>query len=264
MYEDRIFQFETHLDRLYASAKALAFRNVHSREEIIRAVFATLAANGMRDSTHIRLTLTRGEKATSSMNPNFNIYGCTLIVLAEWKPVVSVATYDNSKGITLVTASQRRNPPSCLDSKIHHNNLLNNIIPKIQANLAGAADALMLDLDGFVAETNATNVFAVQHGGTLLTPTAVACLPGVTRGLVIRLCRDLGIPIEVRRVSLAEFHSADEVFTTGTMGEITPVVEIDGRAIGAGVPGPMVRRISEAFRELTEEPAMYTPLPESL
>ena len=196
------------------------------------------------------------------MNPNFNIYGCTLIVLAEWKPVVSVATYDNSKGITLVTASQRRNPPSCLDSKIHHNNLLNNIIPKIQANLAGAADALMLDLDGFVAETNATNVFAV-HGGTLLTPTAVACLPGVTRGLVIRLCRDLGIPIEVRRVSLAEFHSADEVFTTGTMGEITPVVEIDGRAIGAGVPGPMVRRISEAFRELTEEPAMYTPLPES-
>ena len=119
------------MQRLFASAKALAFKNVHTKEEIFRAVFATLAANGMRDATHIRLTLTRGEKTTSSMNPNFNVYGCTLIVLAEWKPVISVATYDNAEGVSLVTASQRRNPPSCLDSKIHHNNLLNNVILKM-------------------------------------------------------------------------------------------------------------------------------------
>ena len=139
--------------------------------------------------------------------------------------------------------------------------LLNNILPKIQANLAGAADAVMLDLEGFVAETNATNMFAVR-GGVVLTPTAVACLPGVTRGLVIGLCRELGVPIEVRQVSLAEFHSADEVFTTGTMGELTPVVEIDGRTIGAGVPGPMVAKLSASFKELTERPELFTPLPE--
>jgi branched-chain amino acid aminotransferase group I len=252
IYRGKVFKFERHLRRLYDSAKAMAFANVHTPAEIREAVTQTLAVNGMRDDAHIRLTLSRGEKTTSSMNPNFNAYGCTLIVLAEWKPVVSPATYDNAAGIALITAANRRNPPSCVDSKIHHNNLINNILPKIQANAAGAADAIMLDLDGFVSETNATNLFLAK-GGVLLTPHADHCLPGITRETVIALAARLAIPFVERRISLAEFHAADEVFTTGTMGELSPVTRIDGRTIGDGAPGAITRRLQTVFATLPDE-----------
>jgi len=276
VYDGKVFMLERHLKRLFASAKALDFKNVHTKDEITAALFTTLAANGMRTDAHVRLTLSRGEKTTSSMNPKFNVFGTTLIVLAEWKPVVSVATYDNRSGVALVTGSQRRNPPMCLDSNIHHNNLLNNILPKIQANLAGAADALMLDVDGYVAETNGCNVFCVVSEESegkpprpvVLTPTVDHCLPGVTRELVIALCSQasgasLGIArCEVRRVSLAEFHAADEVFMTGTMGELTPVVRIDGRTIGQGTPGPLHARLAAAFRTMVATRTdLSTPLP---
>ena len=247
VYDGKVFKLERHLRRLFKSAKALGFENVHSKEEVIEAIFRTLAANGMRDGAHMRLTLTRGEKCTSSMNPKFNVYGTTLIILAEWKPTEGATTYDNTKGISLITASTRRNSPSTVDSKIHHNNMINNILPKIEANLAHAADALMLDLDGFVSETNATNVFMVDDS-VLITPHADHCLPGITRETVINLAAELGIPCEVRRVSLAEFHSADEVFTTGTMGELTPVKMIDGRNIGTGQRGPVTARLQEAYK----------------
>ena len=138
VYRGRIFKLDRHIRRLHESARAMGFKGVHSAEQVKHALFTTLAANGMRDDVHIRLTLSRGDKTTSSMNPKFNAFGCTLIVLAEFKPVVSVATYDNSKGVSLITAAGRRNPPMCVDSKIHHNNLINNILPKIQANIAGA------------------------------------------------------------------------------------------------------------------------------
>uniref|UniRef100_A0A6U4DUP7 Branched-chain-amino-acid transaminase n=2 Tax=Phaeomonas parva TaxID=124430 RepID=A0A6U4DUP7_9STRA len=265
VYDGRIFKFEAHLDRLFDSARAMDFKDCHTREEVRDAVIETLAANGMRDGVHIRLTLTRGEKTTSSMNPMFNVFGTTLIVLAEWKPVVSVATYDNKKGVSLITATQRRNPPMCVDSKIHHNNLINNILPKIQANLAGAADALMLDIHGFVAETNATNVFLVKRGA-VHTPTGDACLPGITRGTVLRLARELGYEVYERNISLAEFHAADEVFTTGTMGELTPVTTIDGRRIGdpeLDAAGPVTRDLQQHYARLpAERPEMSVPLPE--
>jgi len=164
VYRGKILSLDKHLRRLFKSAKALGFDNVHTQEEIKEAIFRTLAANGMRDAAHMRLTLTRGEKCTSSMNPKFNVYGTTLIILPEWKPTEGATTYDNTAGIALITASQRRNPPHTVDSKIHHNNLINNILPKIQANLAGCADALMLDIEGFVCETNATNLFMVDDG----------------------------------------------------------------------------------------------------
>ena len=260
VYSGRVFKLERHLKRLFKSAKALGFENVHTKEEVIEAVFRTLAANGMRDGAHMRLTLTRGEKCTSSMNPKFNVYGTTLIILAEWKPTEGATTYDNTKGITLITASTRRNSPSTVDSKIHHNNMINNILPKIEANLANAADALMLDLDGFVSETNATNVFMVDDS-VLITPHADHCLPGITRETVIGLAAELGIPCEVRRVSLAEFHSADEVFTTGTMGELTPVTKIDGRVIGTGQRGPVTARLQEAYKTLPDRPGWSTELP---
>jgi protein-lysine N-methyltransferase EEF2KMT len=263
VYNGKVMHLDKHLQRLVRSAKALGFYEtgpVHSTDEIIEAIVRTLAVNGMRDGAHIRLTLTRGEKYTSSMNPKFNVYGTTLIVLAEWKPTEGKTTYDNSKGITLITASQRRNTPHTVDSKIHHNNLINNILPKIQANNAGAADAIMLDVDGFVSETNATNIFMVDDNGILLTPHADHCLPGITRATVLELAATLQIPWEERRVSLAEFHAAAEVFTTGTMGELTPVTTIDGRMIGNGAPGPITLRLQASYKQLTETCGF--PLPE--
>jgi len=239
VYDGRIAELEAHLDRLLESAHALAFDGTPGKDDIRQAVFETLQANGMRDGVHIRLTLTRGEKLSSGMNPRLNRSGPCLIVLAEWKPPVYGDT-----GIRLVTASTRRNTPQCLDSKIHHNNLLNNILACIEANVAGVDSALMLDIAGFVSETNDTNVFAVRRG-QVLTPHADSCLPGITRGLLLQLCRRNEIPAVERNISLTEMYNADEVFTTGTMGELTPVLEIDGRRIGEGKPGPMTRRLME-------------------
>ena len=253
VYDGRIFALERHLDRLFASAKALAFATVPSRDEVEAAIFATLAANGMRDGVHIRLTLTRGEKVTSGMSPELNRSGPCLIVLAEWKPPV----YDR-RGIRLVTSSWRRNPPQCLDSKIHHANLLNNVLAKIEANHAGADDAVMLDVEGYVAETNATNLFLVRRG-ELLTPAADHCLPGITRAIVLEIARAEGIPASERRVSLVELHTADEVFTTGTMGELAPVLLIDGRTIGSGAIGPLTRRLQQLFAERTAQEGRALP-----
>ncbi|VEU36019.1 unnamed protein product [Pseudo-nitzschia multistriata] len=261
VYNGRIMSLDKHLRRLFRSAKALGFENVHTKEEVTEAIFQTLAANGMRNDAHMRLTLSRGEKYTSSMNPVFNVYGTTLIILPEWKPTEGATTYDNTKGISLISASQRRNSPSTCDSKIHHNNMINNILPKIQANLAGCADAIMLDMDGYVSETNATNIFMVDDEGVLLTPHGDHCLPGVTRGTVLVLAKELGIPHEVRRVSLAEFHAAEEVFTTGTMGELTPVTNIDGRVIGTGVRGPITKQLQDAYKALPAKPEWSTEIP---
>lgn len=253
VYDGKVFALDAHLDRLLSSAHALRFEGAPSRDEVRNAVIETLTANGMYDEAHVRLTLTRGPKVTSGMSPAFNRAGCCLIVLAEWKPPV----YDGS-GIRLITSSVRRNSPAHLDSKIHHNNLLNNILAKIEADVAGAHDALMLDVHGFVAETNATNVFVVRTG-TLVTPNADACLPGITRWIVLELAAAGGLQAVERNVSLSEVYTADEVFTCGTMGELTPVLEVDGRTIGSGAPGPVTQRMRELFRERTRSEG--EPLP---
>ena len=194
------------------------------------------------------------------MNPKFNVYGTTLIILAEWKPTEGATTYDNTSGISLISASQRRNSLQVVDSKIHHNNMINNILPKIQANLAGCEDAIMLDLEGYVAGTNATNIFMVDDG-LLITPHADHCLPGITRASVLLLADELKIPCQVRRVSLAEFHAADEVFTTGTMGSLTPVTKIDGRVIGDGKRGPITAKLQDVYETLPERPGWATEIP---
>jgi len=244
VYRGRIAAFGAHLARLQNSAKTLAFAAVPSSDEVRAAVFETLKANDMRDETHIRLTLTRGEKITSGMNPRFNQSGCSLIVLAEWKPPV----YSDS-GIRVITASTRRNTPSCLDSKIHHNNLLNNILASIEANVAGANSAIMLDLHGFVSETNDTNLFMVRNG-VVCTPHADACLPGLTRQMILDICHDNEIPAAERNLSLTELYTADEVFTSGTMGELTPILEADGRIIADGTVGEMTLRLQTLHREV--------------
>jgi branched-chain amino acid aminotransferase len=245
LYQGRIFRLEQHLDRLVSSARALAFTHVPSREEIITEIRRTLEANGMYDGVHIRLTLTRGVKITSGMDPRLNQSGSTLIVLAEHKPPVY-----STGGLSLVTSSVRRFPPDCLDPKIHHNNLIQSILAKIEANVAGADDAVMLDMRGFIAETNATHLFIVD-GGRVLTPRVVACPEGITRAAVLELCRSNGIPCEERDLSLTEAYRADEVFCSGTMGELASVTLVDGRVIGDGTPGPMTQRLSALFREMT-------------
>jgi len=241
VYDGKIFQLEAHLDRLQASAHTMAFEGVPNRDEIKAAVFETLEANGMRDGVHIRLTLTRGPKVSSGMSPSMNRAGCCLIVLAEWKDLVY-----SREGIRLITASVRRNSPQTLDSKIHHNNLINNILAKIEADVAGVDDAVMLDLAGFLSETNATNIFLFRRM-ELHTPTADSCLPGITRGVVLALARGAGIPTYERNVSLSELYTADEAFTTGTAGELAPVLEVDGRTIGEGRPGPLTHRLQELY-----------------
>ena len=226
VYKEGVLHLDKHIDRLFASAKALAFEHVPTRDFVKSAIKQTLEANNMTEDTLMRITLSRGEKITSGMDPRLNQKGSCLIVLAEWKPLV----YDNDSGIRVITSTQRRNGPQFLDSKIHHNNLLNNILAKIQANFAGVDAGIMLDERGFVAELNDTNLFMVQDG-VLFTPFANACLHGITRGFVLELAKANDIPYQERNLSLVEFYNADEVFATGTMGELTPVKEIDGRAI---------------------------------
>jgi branched-chain amino acid aminotransferase len=245
VHHGRIFLLTEHLARLRRSAQALAFESVPSDEQIINEIRRTLAANAMTDGVHIRLTLTRGVKITSGMDPRLNQAGPTLIVLPEYKPPV----YDTT-GITLVTASIRRPPPDCLDAKIHHANLLPSILAKIEANVAGADDALMLDQRGFVAETNATNVFCVS-GGVLGTPTSAACPEGITRAAVLQLAFEAGIECAVGDYSLSQLYNADEVFVTGTMGGIAPAIRIDGRLIGTGRPGPVTGRLTDLLAGLT-------------
>ena len=228
------------------SAKAMAFDEIPSFDAMRAAIRETLEANGMRDGCHIRLTLSRGLKVTSGMDPRLNQSGPTLIVLAEYKAPV----YDKG-GLTLATSSLRRFPADCLDPKIHHNNLLQSILAKVEANAAGADDAIMLDTRGFVAETNATHLFMVE-GGELATSRTVACPEGVTRSTVLELCRRHEVPHRVEDLSLTEFHRADEVFCTGTMGELAAVTRIDGRTVGNGEIGPVTRRLSELYTELTK------------
>jgi len=249
VYQGRIFRLSAHLARLRASAMALAFDAIPDDATILAAIRETLIANEMRDGVHIRLTLTRGVKLTSGMDPRLNRAGCTLIVLAEHKAPV----YERS-GLSLITASMRRPTPDVLDPNIHHANLLNSILAKLEATAAGADDALMLDVAGNIAETNATHVFIVRDG-RVLTSTTRACPVGITRATVLELCARTGIPHEVGELSLDDVYAADEMFCTGTMGELAAVTRVDGRTIGEGQPGPMTTRLSELFRAEVEASA---------
>lgn len=248
VYKGAVFLLDRHLDRLLASAKTLHFQGIHDRVYIKQAIMETLKANDMYDGVHVRLTLTRGEKITSGMDPRLNTKGCTLIILPEWKTPV----YDNNTGIRIITSSTRRNSPNHLDSKIHHNNLLNNILAKIEANVAGVDAALMLDINGFASELNGTNIFMIKND-QLFTPSADACLPGITRGLIIELAKNLGIEVIEKNISLSEIYNAEMVFCTGTMGELTPIYEVDGRIIENINDSVIWHRLLKAFKNIIPE-----------
>ena len=245
LYNGRIFKLHEHLDRLERSAHALSFAEIPPREKIVDEIKRTLAANKMRDGVHIRLTLTRGVKITSGMDPRLNQSGSTLIILAEHKaPVYS------KDGVKLITTTVRRPPPEVLDARIHHANLLNSILAKIEANKAGADDALMLDLNCNVAETNATHIFVVRNS-ELATSRVIACPEGITRATVLEICAAEEIPCTETDLTLEEVYGADEVFCTGTMGELAGVVKIDNRIIGDGKVGGTTKRLSEHYGRRT-------------
>src|SRR5216110_348121 len=252
VYDGCIFKLHEHLDRLERSARALSFTEIPSRAKMVDEIKRTLAANKMRDGVHIRLTLTRGVKITSGMDPRLNQSEPTLIVLAEHKaPVYSKA------GLTLITSKIRRPPPEVLDARIHHANLLNSILAKIEANNAGADDALMLDTRGFVAETNATHVFIVRNcdksraSGDLATSRVVACPEGITRSTVLEICAAEKIRCIETDLSVVDVYGANEMFCTGTMGELAAVTRLDNRQIGDGKVGPMTKRLSELYAKRT-------------
>jgi branched-chain amino acid aminotransferase len=245
LYKGRIFKLREHLRRLEQSARALSFAEIPPREKIIEEIKRTLAANSMSDGVHIRLTLTRGVKITSGMDPRLNQSGSTLIVLAEHKAPVYAKT-----GLTLITSKVRRPPREVLDARIHHANLLNSILAKIEANNAGADDALMLDTRGFVAETNATHVFIVRNGD-LATSRVLACPEGITRATVMEICAAEKIRCVEADLSVVDFYGASEMFCTGTMGELAAVTKLDNRQIGDGKVGPMTKRLTDRYAKRT-------------
>ena len=245
LYDGRIFKLYEHLDRLERSARALAFAEIPAREKIIEELKRTLAANKMRDGVHIRLTLTRGVKITSGMDPRLNQSGPTLIVLAEHKAPVYVKT-----GLSLITSKICRPPPEILDARIHHANLLNSILAKIEANNTGADDALMLDARGFVAETNATHVFIVRNGD-LATSRVVSCPEGITRATIFEICAAEKIRCIETDLSVVDVYGADEMFCTGTMGELASVTKVDDRVIGDGTVGSITKLLSGLYAQRT-------------
>ena len=252
LYNGRIFKLHEHLDRLERSARSLSFAEIPPRGKIIDEIKRTLAANRMRDGAHVRLTLTRGVKITSGMDPRLNQSGPTLVVLAEHKAPVYAKT-----GLSLITSKIRRPPPDVLDARIHHANLLNSILAKVEANNAGADDALMLDTRGFVAETNATHVFVVRNSdesqpiGDLATGRVLACPEGITRATVIEICASENIRCIETDLSLVDVYGADEMFCTGTMGELAGVIRVDDRQIGDGKIGPMTKHLSDLYAKRT-------------
>ncbi len=243
LYDRAIFKLPEHLARLRKSANMLQYQGFPDDELLIDQLKATLAANNMRDNVHIRLTVSRGLKYTSGLDPRINNQGCSYFILAEHKPPV----YDRS-GITLMTANHRRPPANVLNQVIHSCNQLTSILAKLEANAAGVDDALMLDLNGNLAETNATHVFIVKDG-TVLTSTCDACPTGITRATVLELCKQNNIPHNVTDIPHADLFKADEVFVTGTMGELVPVVKLDNHSFPQQA-GPMTNRLSDLFTEL--------------
>lgn len=254
LYHGRIFRLQQHLTRLRKSAAMLHYEGMPSDERLIAELRRTLAANAMHDAVHIRLTVSRGLKYTSGLDPRINRQGCSFFILAEHKPPV----YNNQRGVELIVARQRRPFADVLDQQIHSCNQLTSILAKIEANIAGADDALMLDTEGMLAETNATHVFLVRSG-VVITSTTRACPEGITRAAVLELCNQRGQAVEVRNVVAAELFEAEEMFVTGTMGEITPVARLDEHPF-VPAPGPTTSRIAEWFRQLTNDPRQGTRL----
>ena len=244
-YNGRVFKLERHMDRFFHSAKAIDLRIPHSKQEMGEIILETCRRNNLREG-YIRPIVTRGP-GDLGLDPRKCKVGPSVIVIAQ--PSISLygAAYD--RGLRLVTSSYRRVPPQSLSPSIKSLNYLNNILAKVEANQYGADEALMLDIHGYVSEASADNLFIVRNH-TLVTPYTSTNLPGVTRETILELAPHLGLDAKEQFFTLYDVWSADEVFITGSAAEVGPVVEVDGRQIGDGKPGPITKEVMKAFREL--------------
>jgi branched-chain amino acid aminotransferase len=238
---------DQHLDRLWEGAAAIMLDIGLTRDELAARIADTLRANAMTgDGAHVRLMVTRGPKSTPYQDPRMSAGPATVVIIAEWKDPLPATV---ERGLSLFTVHVRRAAPDTLDPKLNAHSKLNDITACIQAYTAGADEALMLDPHGFVATCNSTHFFVVR-GDEVWTSTGMYCLGGITRGNVLRVCRDAGITAREKSFSLTDVYSADEAFVTGTFAGLVPVHTVDGRTIGTGRRGPMVERLQGLYREL--------------
>lgn len=239
---------DLHLDRLWKAAATVGLDLQMTRKELTDKIWQTLEANGMDDGVHVRLMITRGIKKTPSQDPRLTISGPNLVIIPEHK---EASGESREKGISLFTSTIRRGSPDYLDPRLNCHSKLHEVQALIQAIEAGADEALMLDVNGFVSTCNATNFFMVTNG-EVWTSTGQYCMNGITRHNIIRVCRENNIPVYEKNFSLFDVYGADESFVTGTFGGLTPAVKVDGRKIGDGKFGPVSRRISELYHSLIE------------
>lgn len=251
LHDGKFAFLEMHLDRLFQGTKTIDLDIGMTREEISAALHETVRRNDMTTDVHLRLMVTRGNKKTPSQDPRLVIGGPNIVIIAEYK----VADPEvKEQGVRLFTSTVRRPPPDTLDQRLNCHSKLHEVIALIQALKAGADEALMLDPTGAVATCNATNFFIVRRG-EVWTSTGHYCLNGITRRMVIELCGANGISVHERAFSLTDVYGADESFVTGTFGSLTPVIEVDGRAIGGGKRGPLTARLSDLYRAAVDETA---------
>lgn len=247
-YGRKVYRLEEHLKRLYESCYTLGIEVGKTKEEMIEIVKELIRRNidaGFHD-LHMRLQVTRGFKVQTGMHPTLNITSSSIVICVDQKPPIF-----NKDGITLVTTWLKRYSPSYMDPKIHCCNQLNQIMAACEAIRQGADEAIMLDQNGFVAETNSTNLQMIKDGALIL-PTIDSQLPGITRATMIQIAKQLGMEVQERNVTVSEYYNADEVFICGTVGEVVPVKMIDGKKIGKQVPGPVTEQFAEEYKKLTE------------
>jgi branched-chain amino acid aminotransferase len=247
-YNGKVFMLDEHLDRLYDSAKSIWLTIPLTKEQMRDAILQTLRANKLRDA-YIRVVVSRGE-GDLGLDPR-KCPKPNIVIITDRIELFPEELYE--RGIEMVTVSVRRNSPQALNPNIKSLNYLNNILAKIEAINAGKPEGLMLTLDGYVAEGTGENIFIVKRGELFTPPAYMGILKGITRQVVMKLAQEEGIPVHEAVLTLHDVYIADECFLTGTGAEIIPVVKLDGRVIGDGVPGPMTKTLIQKFRQYTQQ-----------
>lgn len=240
---------DLHLERLWTAAKTVGMNLPFTKEQLTEKIWKTLDANKMKDDVHVRFMLTRGIKKTPSQDPRLTVTGPNVVIIAEHK---KASPESKNRGVSLFTSTIRRGSPDYLDPRLNCHSKLHEVQALIQALEAGADEALMLDINGFVSTCNATNFFMITNG-EVWTSTGQYCMNGITRHNVIRICEDHGIPCHQKNFSLFDVYGADEAFVTGTFGGLTPVINVDGRVIGNGKHGKLTKNLQQKYEELIEE-----------
>ncbi len=240
---------DEHLDRLWQGAATIGLDLGMTRQELTEKIWTTLKANDMHDHVHVRVMVTRGIKKTPSQDPQLTVSGPNLVIIAEYK---KADPESKSRGVKLFTSTIRRGSPDYLDPRLNCHSKLHEVQALIQAREAGADEALMLDINGFVSTCNATNFFMVNKG-EVWTSTGQYCMNGITRGKIIEICERVGIPCYQKNFSLFDVYGADEAFVTGSFGGLTPVTNVDGRVISQTVPGPVTQKLQELYKKAIHE-----------